>query len=241
MSPAHNPLESLVEPGGCEQHPTAGRIGTYCLSCVIIPASSGVKVGDALFPETPAAPERLTVDTITSNDLDALQLRAARMEHATEQAAELAVRLEDTERERDALRQVLHLLRYGIARANDAQLAAAYVVELIDTTTETVMGRAPDPCDRDQQYARAERAEAAIEGVRNLHRKASHGDTCVYCAHGQRLGYDTTWPCDTIRALGEPSGQGDDTTRIIVDRPFRSHRTPGCTCTYGQRCPNCRD
>lgn len=44
-----------------------------------------------------------------------------------------------------------------------------------------------------------------VAAVRALHRKASHGDTCVYCAHGQRLGYDTTWPCDTIRALdGDP-------------------------------------
>jgi hypothetical protein len=50
-----------------------------------------------------------------------------------------------------------------------------------------------------------ERAEAALTRVRALHRKASHGDTCVYCAHGQRLGYDTTWPCDTIRALDQPA------------------------------------
>ncbi|MCX5138347.1 hypothetical protein [Streptomyces sp. NBC_00338] len=53
------------------------------------------------------------------------------------------------------------------------------------------------------QRTRAEDAEAANDRVRQLHRKASHGDTCVYCAHGQRLGYDTTWPCDTIRALDQ--------------------------------------
>lgn len=47
--------------------------------------------------------------------------------------------------------------------------------------------------------------EAAIERVHELHRKASDGDTCVYCAPGQRLGYDTTWPCDTIRALDGPA------------------------------------
>lgn len=47
----------------------------------------------------PPAPDRLTVGTITSDALDALQLRAARMEHATKQAAELAVRLEDAERD----------------------------------------------------------------------------------------------------------------------------------------------
>lgn len=55
--------------------------------------------------------DRLTVDTITSTALDALQLRAARMEHATKQAAELAVRLEDAERERDgAYRERAQLL-----------------------------------------------------------------------------------------------------------------------------------
>jgi hypothetical protein len=41
--------------------------------------------------------DRLTVDTITSDQLDALQLKAARMEHAVKQYAELRVRLEDAE------------------------------------------------------------------------------------------------------------------------------------------------
>ncbi|PNG17596.1 hypothetical protein [Streptomyces cahuitamycinicus] len=58
---------------------------------------------------------------------------------------------------------------------------------------------------RNRQWRDAKRerdqAQAAIERVRALHRKASHGTTCVYCAHGQRLGYDTDWPCDTLRAL----------------------------------------
>ncbi|MEU9149174.1 hypothetical protein AB0D59_01140 [Streptomyces sp. NPDC048417] len=45
------------------------------------------------------------------------------------------------------------------------------------------------------------RGGRAVARVRALHRKASHGTTCVYCAHGQRVGYDTSWPCDTIRAL----------------------------------------
>lgn len=42
---------------------------------------------------------------------------------------------------------------------------------------------------------------AAIERVRQLHRKASHGDVCVTCSPLQRLGYDVTWPCSTILAL----------------------------------------
>lgn len=51
-------------------------------------------------------------------------------------------------------------------------------------------------------------AEAAIARVHALHRKANNGETCVYCAHGQRLGYDTTWPCDTIRALNGADQEG---------------------------------
>ncbi|MEU3507699.1 hypothetical protein ABZ733_07185 [Streptomyces longwoodensis] len=47
---------------------------------------------------------------------------------------------------------------------------------------------------------------AAIDRVKALHHQASDGETCVYCAPLQRVGYDTTWPCDTIRALdGAPT------------------------------------
>lgn len=49
--------------------------------------------------------DHLTVDTITSNQLDALQLRAARMEHAVAEHAKLSVQLEDAERERDEHKQ----------------------------------------------------------------------------------------------------------------------------------------
>lgn len=49
--------------------------------------------------------------------------------------------------------------------------------------------------------------DAALTRVRELHRKASHGTTCVYCAPMQRIGYDTTWPCDTIRVLDDPQDQ----------------------------------
>lgn len=48
------------------------------------------------------------------------------------------------------------------------------------------------------------RAEAAVERVRELHRKATHGDDCVHCA-GFGPAYDNTWPCQTIRALDEPA------------------------------------
>lgn len=62
----------------------------------------------------------------------------------------------------------------------------------------------------DAATAAAERAEAAIARVRELHRRANNGETCVYCAPMQRTGYDTTWPCDTIRALDLPASTPDD-------------------------------
>lgn len=64
-------------------------------------------------------------------------------------------------------------------------------------------------------------SDPAIARVRALHRKASHGETCVYCAHGQRLGYDTHWPCDTIRAL-----DGTDEPKEQRERPTHPDGTP---------------
>lgn len=56
------------------------------------------------------------------------------------------------------------------------------------------------------KHATANRADAAaIDRVRILHRKATHGDDCVHCA-AFGPGYDNTWPCQTIRALnGAPT------------------------------------
>ncbi|MBL3664550.1 hypothetical protein JL475_00620 [Streptomyces sp. M2CJ-2] len=75
-------------------------------------------------------------------------------------------RKHEVEQERDQLRQALHVLRYGMARATGNDLAADYIVNLIDTTVEQVTGRALEPCDRDEQYARAEAAEAELSRLR---------------------------------------------------------------------------
>lgn len=73
---------------------------------------------------------RLTVDTITSDQLDALQLKAARMEHAVAEYATLRVQLEDTERERDgAYRERAHLLALLAATTPYAVIAPALDVE----------------------------------------------------------------------------------------------------------------
>jgi hypothetical protein len=153
--------------------------------------------------------ERLTVDTITSDQLDALYDRLAKAEQEADDSVAAAARLttlvgkrseraertaKDQRRRADIAETELRVLRTGL-RANGAD----------PTQIQNLWAqiRLRNRQWRDEK-TRAEQAEAAVERVRALHRKASHGDTCVYCAHGQRLGYDTTWPCDTIRALDEP-------------------------------------
>lgn len=55
----------------------------------------------------------------------------------------------------------------------------------------------------------ADRLRAAIQRVRDLHHKASHGIDCVYCTGLDRQSnYDCTWPCDTIRALDGEASDG---------------------------------
>ncbi|MFD7428431.1 hypothetical protein ACFV6Z_15485 [Streptomyces sp. NPDC059818] len=97
--------------------------------------------------------------------------------------------------------QLLHLAdraRRGVLLPDEGALLADAVTEL-----ETENAALRDGLAHCRHKPRVTELSAAIERVRALHRKASHGDTCVYCAHGQRLGYDTTWPCDTIRALDQ--------------------------------------
>ncbi|MFI1371315.1 hypothetical protein ACH4UY_04795 [Streptomyces longwoodensis] len=87
-------------------------------------------------------------------------------------------------------------------RADQAEAGRVAADNMLREVCAVFGGPHVDPILKAREtLARAERAEAAIERVRALHRKASHGRTCVYCAHGQRLGYDTDWPCDTVRAL----------------------------------------
>jgi hypothetical protein len=223
--------------------------------------------------------DRLTVDTITSDQLDALYRRAEIADEVTAQTKTLLARRTETlrtraeraEAERDgAYRERAHLLAWLAAlHPRNAVLAPSLDIDDEDgwhLLFLTVAGRqmswhiAPrdvelfthvervefadpraawDGHTTDEKYERIRTlpfgemrdavrtpgpAEAAVERVRALHRKANHGDTCVYCAHGQRLGYDTTWPCDTIRALDEPKER--DTARVeITVKPDPSHVT----------------
>lgn len=134
---------------------------------------------------------RHTVDTITSDQLDALQDDLARLRESHGSACQT------------------------IARMHAAAIGMGFV--------GPIRGLVEDVSDVRE---RAEQAEAAIARVRALHRKASHGDMCVYCAPVQRIGYDATWPCDTIRALDEPKEQPAPGRHLPVERTSSS--CPAC-------------
>jgi len=160
--------------------------------------------------------DRLTVDSITSDQLDALY--AERDEHKQDylNACKTIAAMHKA-----AVGEVRGPGRGVVEDVEDVRLRAERAegrLSHLQTTSEAA-GRilASTTDERDT-------LQAAVERVRALHRKASHGDTCVYCAHGQRLGYDTTWPCDTIRALDEPKER--DTARVeITVKPDPSHVT----------------
>ncbi len=149
-------------------------------------------------PEGPHMSDRLTVSTINSDQLDALQLQAARMEHATKQAAELRVRLEDAEAGITA----------AIRQRKLAEDVAARAKELLARRTETLRKR-------------AERAEAAIARVRVLHRPVDYRGTriCAQCSgydgdscDNSPCGYEH---CPTLAALNELGPEETDTCRPV--------------------------
>lgn len=80
-----------------------------------------------------------------------------------EDVADVRTRADEAEKERDGLRRALHLLRYGMNRAKGNDFAADYVLTLIDETVEQCTGTVMEPCDADEQRARAVQAETAIK------------------------------------------------------------------------------
>ncbi|SDM47085.1 hypothetical protein SAMN04487981_101627 [Streptomyces sp. cf386] len=233
MSPAHTPLEGLVEPGGCEQHPTAGRIGSHCLSCVIVPAPSGMNVPEMLLPEA-ATPERLTVDTINSDQLDALYDRIATLEHVAagnKRHVQLIVpELEAAEARAEAASRVgtqylAAAERYEAAWRNARARAAVLSNEL--TRRAPLTG----------QYA------AALARVHALYEQwVKAGPPPLGTSVSRwwdarlvelRAAVDDSIPAAPNLVHPEPNPQ--------VSEPTQVDEQPACACTYGQRCPNCRD
>ncbi|MDX2681083.1 hypothetical protein [Streptomyces soliscabiei] len=92
------------------------------------------------------------------------------------------------------------LAAVGVIGAALFVTAAVVLVATVGTAARYIRRRVTRTRRARDHYA------AAVTGIRALHRKATHGPTCVYCAPMQRIGYDATWPCDTIRALDQPPG-----------------------------------
>ncbi|MFD6421575.1 DUF6011 domain-containing protein [Streptomyces sp. NPDC060198] len=80
-----------------------------------------------------------------------------------EDIADMRTRADDAEKERYGLSRALHLLRSGMTRVKGNDFAAEYVVSLIDETVAQCTGTVMEPCDSDEQHARAVQAEAAIK------------------------------------------------------------------------------
>lgn len=97
---------------------------------------------------------------------------------------------------REQLAELLDYKRYGTDCRHNAHVSMTAFAEKISEKRNALAQRAEAV-----EHARA--LEAAIARVNAVHRPASHGDVCVYCASDQRIGYDATWPCDTIRALDQ--------------------------------------
>ncbi|GGQ38419.1 hypothetical protein ACFFKE_32280 [Streptomyces mutabilis] len=164
--------------------------------------------------------DRLTVDSITSDQLDALYERVAKAEHEAEVSVAAAAQLttlvgkrsEKAEKAAKAQRQraknaetELRVLRTGL-RANGAD----------PTQIQNLWAqiRLRNRQWRDEKR-RAERAEAAIERVRALHQPQPDGTAfldgqqCKTCSQDGGDGYQylVPWPCPTAQAIAPPADQ----------------------------------
>jgi hypothetical protein len=188
--------------------------------------------------------DRLTVDTITSDQLDALILQAARMEHAVQQYAELRVQLEDAEAasrkfleqrqemaaERHAWQErgekaerAANLLADSHRRAEQADAVTAQTKRLMERRTKTLRERAEraeherDVIAADLETANRlrDKAPAAIARVGALHRRNEHTGDCEYCS-------ERDYPDYPDYAVSHPCP-----TITALDEPSRPTTTDG--------------
>jgi hypothetical protein len=92
--------------------------------------------------------DRLTVDTINSDQLDALQLKAARMEHAVAEYAKLRVKLEDTEARAEAASRLgtgyMAAAEKAESERDGAYRERAHLLAWLATRHEAVLAPASD-------------------------------------------------------------------------------------------------
>ncbi|MCI3271419.1 hypothetical protein [Streptomyces cylindrosporus] len=158
--------------------------------------------------------DRLTADTITSDQLTDLYERLAQTE-------ELLRVANDTSNRSEAERAK------AVRRAKLADSVTAETKRLMERRTTTLRER-------------AERAEATNARVRSLAEQWVKAGPPPLGTSMSRW-WDARLAELRTAVINEPDHGAEDTTTFLVDRPFRSHRTSACGCTYGERCPNCRD
>ncbi|TFI30174.1 hypothetical protein E4P36_05360 [Streptomyces sp. 4R-3d] len=106
------------------------------------------------------------------------------------------------------LREGLHKFRYALVSRAGRETTIDFMRALLDD----VLKYPGEPCDRDEQYARAEEAEAVVQRIRALHRPVEHnGRTiCGECSGWDGGSTDNSpcgyGQCSTLRALDNPEG-----------------------------------
>lgn len=144
---ARTALEMLTKPEGCEQHPTAGSVGPYCLACTVVPPPAR-----KIAHHVPAEAYTAWTEQEPAADEDQA-LRWARRES-------LLVLLSRLQRGRTLTEDEARTLRHHVeTEMRDADTARA-TINRMRRTNRMVNGGARDSRER------AERAEAAAEEQR---------------------------------------------------------------------------
>jgi hypothetical protein len=207
--------------------------------------------------------DRLTVDTITSDQLDALydQLEDNAAQH--DRAMKTAVRERETYRQ--AWKEAQRMRAKAEARAEAASRVGTQYMARAERA-EAQVTSALDWCDELDEAAARIHPEAKHPAAGSLRARLTVGQPEV---DDSAPGAPNLVHAETKQQVSESPLVDEDTTTVLVDRPFRSHRPklppmdpvhilgvesqvdverlvdedgePLCTCTYGERCPNCRD
>ncbi|MER5213677.1 hypothetical protein ABT063_24675 [Streptomyces sp. NPDC002838] len=241
-------------------------------------------------PEVKGPQPRLTVDTITSDQLDELYYELAEMRGSYERACQTIAAMHKAAvgEIRGPIRGVVEDVEDVRKRAEQADAVTAETKRLMERRTTTLRERA-ERAEAERDGAYRERAHllallaalypsviapapdvdedgwkilylriggkqaswhiaprdaelyAHVEHVPADDRRAQwdgHTTEQKYAHIGQYAARLYAAACGRVETALTPAPAP---STPLVDRPFRSHRTPGCACTYGQRCPNCRD
>ncbi|MFD9444973.1 hypothetical protein [Streptomyces sp. NPDC060001] len=87
------------------------------------------------------------------------------------------------------------------------------MTDLLDEALAQLLGR-PVYDALNKHLADGQRAEAAVERARKLHRRNDHTGDCEYCSARDYPDYSVPYPCDTVQALdGQPGPAATEATQ----------------------------